>query len=111
MPAGLDSFWQLTDRIVTALDATPARKRLDEGWDFDRIFYLLERDFDRSEIDREIFKALGKFGLRPSQTTGQFYRFRKVRRDPHNLSRRTSTHYSSEPDARVRSLFHPTCPT
>ena len=60
MPAGLDSFWQLTDRIVTALDATPARKRLDEGWDFDRIFYLLERDFDRSEIDREIFKALGK---------------------------------------------------
>ena len=60
MPAGLDSFWQLTDRIVDQLGAESAKSRLHDGWDFDRIFYLLEKDFDRTEIDREIFRALGE---------------------------------------------------
>ena len=60
MPAGLDSFWQLTDRIVSQLGAETAKQRLHDNWDFDRIFYLLEKDFDRTEIDREIFRALGE---------------------------------------------------
>ena len=60
MPAGLDSFWELTDRIVTALDAQKARKLLDDDWDFDRIFNQLVKEFERPEIDRQIYNALGK---------------------------------------------------
>lgn len=60
MPAGLDSFWELTDRIVTSLDAQEARKLLDDGWDFDRIFNQLVKEFERPEIDRQIYKALGR---------------------------------------------------
>lgn len=59
MPAGLDSFWQLTDRIINVLDARGARQALAEKIDFDRIFTMLVKDFGRDEIDRQIFDALG----------------------------------------------------
>ncbi|MBX7531703.1 SIR2 family protein [Qipengyuania sp. 1XM1-15A] len=59
IPAGLDSFWQLTDRIVTALDSEEGREALNEDADFDRIFNLLVKRYGREEVDRQIFLALG----------------------------------------------------
>ena len=60
MPAGLDSFRQLTDRIINVLDARSARQALADEIDFDRIFTMLVKDFGRDEIDRQIYSALGK---------------------------------------------------
>lgn len=59
IPAGLDSFWELTDRIITALDSDEGRIALSRGADFDRIFNLLVKRYGREEIDRQIFLALG----------------------------------------------------
>lgn len=59
MPAGLDSFWALTNRIIDTLDATKARKALSEKESLDRVFNVLVREFGREEIDSQIFAALG----------------------------------------------------
>jgi hypothetical protein len=60
VPAGLDTFWTLTNRIITNLDAAAARAALAENQSFDRVFNLLVRDFGRPEIDRQIYTALGQ---------------------------------------------------
>lgn len=59
MPAGLDSFWALTNRIINTLDATKARKALADKESFDRVFNVLVREFGREEIDSQIYAALG----------------------------------------------------
>lgn len=59
MPAGLDSFWTLTNRIIDTLDATKARKALADKESFDRVFNVLVREFGREEIDSQIYAALG----------------------------------------------------
>ncbi|MEV5023467.1 SIR2 family protein [Sphingobium sp. LMA1-1-1.1] len=59
VPAGLDSFARLTNRIITTLDAAKARQALAEGQSFDRVFNVLVREFGREEIDRQIYSALG----------------------------------------------------
>gem|GEM_PF-3241960 len=59
MPAGLDSFWALTNRIIDTLDATKARKALADKESFDRVFNVLVREFGREEIDSQIYVALG----------------------------------------------------
>lgn len=58
VPAGLDSFARLTDRLITTLDSTKARAALDEYQSFDRVFNVLVREFGREEIDRQIYAAL-----------------------------------------------------
>jgi len=58
MPAGLDSFAALTNRIINTLDATKARKALADKESFDRVFNVLVREFGREEIDRQIYAAL-----------------------------------------------------
>ncbi len=59
MPAGLDSFWALTNRIIDTLSATKARKALADKESFDRVFNVLVREFGRAEIDSQIYTALG----------------------------------------------------
>lgn len=58
VPAGLDSFAKLTNRIITGLDSTKARLALADGQSFDRVFNVLVREFGRQEIDRQIYRAL-----------------------------------------------------
>ena len=58
VPAGLDSFARLTDRLITTLDSTKARAALAEKQSFDRVFNVLVREFGREEIDRQIHAAL-----------------------------------------------------
>ena len=59
IPAGLDSFQSLTNRIIDTLDATKARQALADKESFDRVFNVLVREFGREEIDRQIHTALG----------------------------------------------------
>lgn len=58
IPAGLPSFFGLTGAIIDGLGAGKARKALDGGDTFDRVFSLLLREFGRQEIDSQLYKAL-----------------------------------------------------
>lgn len=59
IPAGLPDFKELTKYVTTALRAEKAGKLFNDGAELDNVFRQLVNDFGRSEIDREIYNALG----------------------------------------------------
>lgn len=56
--AGLPDFGGLTRKVVEKLGAEKARDAMERGYSSDRVFSLLVREFDQSEVDREIYSAL-----------------------------------------------------